>query len=118
MATADADDECSSLFTSRRSSPQTPVKNYRTLHGIRGVAALRVVVLYSPRLFGSAPAFLAPTVDLFLVLSGFVLAHVYEDRRRRGMTPLAFLRQRCVRLYPLYQGHCVIGIGPVRRSRE
>lgn len=86
VTTADADGECSSLFTSQRGSPPMPVKSYRTLHGIRGVAALCIVVLHSPRLFGSAPVFLALAVDLFFALSGFVLTHAYEDRLRRGMT--------------------------------
>jgi peptidoglycan/LPS O-acetylase OafA/YrhL len=87
-----------------------PVKSYRTLHGIRGVAALCIVLLHSPRLFGSAPVFLALAVDLFFALSGFVLAHAYEDRLRHGMTPLAFLRQRWARLYPLYGMGFLLGV--------
>ncbi len=86
------------------------VKNYRTLHGIRGVAALCIVALHSPRLFGLVPGFLGFAVDLFFVLSGFVLAHAYEDRFRQGMTPLAFLRRRWVRLYPLYAMGLLLGI--------
>jgi peptidoglycan/LPS O-acetylase OafA/YrhL len=87
-----------------------PVKNYRTLHGIRGVAALCIVALHSPRLFGAMPGFLGLAVDLFFVLSGFVLAHAYEDRFRQGMNPLTFLRQRWVRLYPLYAMGLLLGI--------
>lgn len=87
-----------------------PVKSFRTLHGIRGVAALCIVILHSPRLFGPAPVFLALAVDLFFALSGFVLAHAYEDRLRRGMTPLAFLRQRWARLYPLYAVGFLLGV--------
>lgn len=87
-----------------------PVKNYRTLHGIRGVAALCIVVLHSPRLFGPTPGFLGLAVDLFFVLSGFVLAHAYEARFRQGMTPLTFLRQRWVRLYPLYAVGLFLGV--------
>jgi peptidoglycan/LPS O-acetylase OafA/YrhL len=49
-------------------------------------------------------------VDLFFVLSGFVLAHAYEGRLRRGLTPLEFLRQRWARLYPLYALGLVLGI--------
>ncbi|MDQ1016557.1 acyltransferase family protein [Streptomyces afghaniensis] len=87
-----------------------PVKNYRTLHGIRGVAALCIVALHSPRLFGTMPGFLGLAVDLFFVLSGFVLAHAYEDRFRQGTTPLTFLRQRWMRLYPLYAVGLLLGI--------
>ncbi|WP_158778620.1 acyltransferase family protein [Streptomyces cellulosae] len=87
-----------------------PVKNYRTLHGIRGVAALCIVALHSPRLFGVMPGFLGLAVDLFFALSGFVLAHAYEDRFRQGVPPLTFLRQRWVRLYPLYAVGLLLGI--------
>ncbi|MFC9646730.1 acyltransferase family protein [Streptomyces mirabilis] len=87
-----------------------PVKSYRTLHGIRGVAALCIVALHSPRLFGPVSTFLGMAVDLFFALSGFVLAHAYETRLRQGMTPLAFLRQRLVRLYPLYGLGLLLGI--------
>ncbi|KJY41573.1 hypothetical protein VR41_11990 [Streptomyces sp. NRRL B-1568] len=87
-----------------------PVKKYRTLHGIRGVAALSIVALHSPRLFGLVPGFLGLAVDLFFALSGFVLAHAYEDRFRQGITSLAFLRQRWVRLYPLYAMGLLLGI--------
>jgi peptidoglycan/LPS O-acetylase OafA/YrhL len=87
-----------------------PAKNYRTLHGIRGVAALCIVALHSPRLLGVMPGFLGLAVDLFFVLSGFVLAHGYEDRFRQGMAPLAFLRQRWARLYPLYALGLLLGV--------
>ncbi|MHB9860992.1 acyltransferase family protein [Streptomyces sp. YIM S03343] len=86
------------------------VNNYRTLHGIRGVAALCIVALHSPRLFGHMPEFLGLAVDLFFVLSGFVLAYAYEDRFRHGMTPLTFLRKRWVRLYPLYVVGFLLGV--------
>ncbi|MDT0462466.1 acyltransferase family protein [Streptomyces gibsoniae] len=80
----------------------TPVKkSYRTLDGIRGAAALCIVVLHSPRLFGTAPTFLGMAVDLFFVLSGFVLAHAYDQHIGQGMTPLGFLRRRWARRYPL-----------------
>jgi peptidoglycan/LPS O-acetylase OafA/YrhL len=87
-----------------------PVKSYRTLHGIRGVAALCIVVLHSPRLFGPVPEFLGMAVDLFFALSGFVLAHAYERRLRQGMTPVEFLRQRWERLYPLYALGLLLGL--------
>ncbi|MFJ7900628.1 acyltransferase family protein [Streptomyces sp. NPDC096198] len=87
-----------------------PVKSYRTLDGIRGITAACIVVLHSPRLFGTVPEFLGMTVDLFFVLSGFVLAHAYDDRLRHGMTTLAFLRLRWARLYPLYILGLTLGV--------
>jgi peptidoglycan/LPS O-acetylase OafA/YrhL len=41
-------------------------------------------------------------VDLFFVLSGFVLEHAYGRRFREGMSVRAFMLARLQRLYPLY----------------
>jgi peptidoglycan/LPS O-acetylase OafA/YrhL len=69
-----------------------------TLDGLRGVAAFAVVLMHVSVL---APhAYLA--VDLFFVLSGFVLEHAYGARLAAGWSPLAFMCKRIRRLYPLY----------------
>jgi len=76
---------------------------YYTLDALRGVAAIAVVIWHTGAIFGDAPlpgAFIA--VDLFFILSGFVLMHAYEQRLREGMSTLEFLRLRLIRLYPLY----------------
>jgi peptidoglycan/LPS O-acetylase OafA/YrhL len=49
-------------------------------------------------------------VDFFFILSGFVLAHAYEDRLLAEMTPTQFLCLRLIRLYPLYLIGTLIGI--------
>lgn len=76
---------------------------YVSLDLLRGVAALSVVSLHlsrPPDAYGPMPhAYLA--VDLFFVLSGFVLAHGYGDRLAAG-DARGFMRQRLRRLYPLY----------------
>src|SRR5258707_8552444 len=41
-------------------------------------------------------------VDLFFVLSGFVLEHAYGRRFREGMSLRSFMLARLQRLYPLY----------------
>ena len=41
-------------------------------------------------------------VDLFFVLSGFVLEHAYGRRFREGMSVGTFMLARLQRLYPLY----------------
>jgi len=41
-------------------------------------------------------------VDLFFVLSGFVICHAYITRFERGMTVRQFMTVRLIRLYPLY----------------
>jgi peptidoglycan/LPS O-acetylase OafA/YrhL len=72
------------------------------LDGMRGVAALVVAAYHADVLLGFTPGSGYLAVDLFFVLSGFVLAHAYDSRFERGMTPLEFMRIRLIRLYPLY----------------
>ena len=77
--------------------------HYATLDGLRGFAALSVVLfhlghwLHAPWL--AANSHLA--VDFFFCLSGFVLPLAYEDRFRIDLSPLRFLRIRLIRLMPL-----------------
>lgn len=78
-------------------------RKFHTLDGLRGVAALAVVMLHLTPLIKplSAPsAYLA--VDLFFLMSGFVIAHVYDHRLAAGMSAGQFLLLRWVRLWPLY----------------
>jgi peptidoglycan/LPS O-acetylase OafA/YrhL len=71
------------------------------LDGLRGVAALAVVITHASYFFPPTPmAYLA--VDFFFMLSGFVLAHAYGERLRQGMTGARFMAIRLIRLYPLY----------------
>jgi peptidoglycan/LPS O-acetylase OafA/YrhL len=65
------------------------------LTGLRGIAALTVVGFHY-RVPGFAYGYLA--VDLFFVLSGFVLAHVY----RGGVEPRPFYRARAARTLPTH----------------
>ena len=81
---------------------------YRTLDGLRGVAALIVVTRHARDVVPSdlcPESFLA--VDLFFLLSGFVVALAYEQRLLAGRSVLGFMKTRLIRLYPLY----VLGIG-------
>ena len=83
------------------------------LTGLRGLAALWVVLyhycsLYLPALDAGwlggllSRGYLA--VDLFFLLSGFVLAHVYTDAaERKGFAFFrTFVRARVARIYPLH----------------
>jgi peptidoglycan/LPS O-acetylase OafA/YrhL len=76
---------------------------YLTLDGLRGVAALSVVLWHGPQWYSILrPSLAYSAVDLFFVLSGFVIAAAYEDRLRNGLTTKKFACLRAVRLYPLY----------------
>ncbi len=76
---------------------------FTTLDAMRGVAALVVVALHaSDALGGVRPRFGHLAVDLFFVLSGFVLAKRYDADLQAGASPLRFMRMRARRLFPLY----------------
>ena len=88
-----------------------PARHLDALTGIRGVAAWMVVFYHvRPSLTGLFPAraidlfahgFLA--VDLFFVLSGFVLWFTYADRlRERSASTGEFLWRRFARIWPLH----------------
>jgi peptidoglycan/LPS O-acetylase OafA/YrhL len=76
------------------------------LTGLRGVAALLVVLFHMTDGQTSIPIIQngAIGVDVFFILSGFVMAYVYADKLDptdfRGF--LTFLRARVARIYPLH----------------
>jgi peptidoglycan/LPS O-acetylase OafA/YrhL len=94
-------------------------KEIKPLTGLRGVAALYVVAFhYLDGLTLSSPGktFLAHgylAVDLFFVLSGFVMALSYARMFRDGFSLSAyrkFLGRRLARVYPLYLAATLIAL--------
>jgi peptidoglycan/LPS O-acetylase OafA/YrhL len=83
-----------------------PSKNHRFvfLDALRGLAALLIVLHHAPEFLGrflpNYSTFLA--VDLFFVLSGFVIAFSYENRLSHHLSFRSFIAARFVRLYPVY----------------
>lgn len=79
---------------------------------MRGVAALMVVCLHEYPAFPGLPhpfsGYLA--VDLFFLLSGYVIANAYDRRLASGMSLGTFLKLRLIRLYPLYFVGFTIGL--------
>jgi peptidoglycan/LPS O-acetylase OafA/YrhL len=74
-----------------------------TLDGLRGVAALIVVWFHMAlRHWAPVPAYGHLAVDLFFLLSGFVLALANDPRFALGLTLREFLLKRVIRLYPVY----------------
>ena len=71
-----------------------------TLDGIRGVAAIAVLLLHLERPGFQMPLAPFTAVDLFFLISGFVIAQAYEGRISQ-FGVLAFLRARLTRLYPM-----------------
>jgi peptidoglycan/LPS O-acetylase OafA/YrhL len=86
-------------------------ERFATLDAFRGVAAIVVVLFHSGVELGLwVPRFGYLAVDIFFLLSGFVLSHVYGKRLATGMSIAEFLRVRVVRLYPLYLVGLILGV--------
>ena len=86
-------------------------REIRSLTGLRGVAATAVMIDHYMAVDFSTrfPWFLLPhfyvAVDMFMILSGFVLAMSYErrwDERPASASYARFFRHRIARLYPMY----------------
>ncbi len=88
-----------------------PRRAFQTLDGLRGVGAFLVVMRHVPAFFGPIrvpESFLA--VDLFYLVSGFVVAHAYGARLKAGGFFIDFMKTRVIRLYPLYAFGLALGI--------
>lgn len=76
---------------------------YIFLDGIRGLAAIFVVTRHTTELWGFSffRSYLA--VDLFFILSGFVIANAYEKKlNTKSLSTKSFIITRLIRLYPIY----------------
>ncbi len=85
-------------------------RSFQTLDGLRAVGALIIVMRHVP-LFGPLrvpESFLA--VDLFYLISGFVVAHAYAQRLAAGGYFWDFVKIRLIRLYPLYLAGLAAGV--------
>lgn len=89
-------------------------KHYEILDGVRGVAAIAVVIFHFMEIAISDPsenfiahAYLA--VDLFFCLSGFVIAYAYDNRIQKIGTA-TFFKLRLIRLHPLVVVGSIIGL--------
>lgn len=86
-------------------------ERFLLLDGLRGVAAFAVILDHVP---GGWLGDLVPgrylAVDFFFVLSGFVLAHAYGQKLQQGWSPMAFMKARLIRLYPMYLLALAIGL--------
>ncbi len=92
------------------SSP--PDHRYVFLDGLRGIAALSVVIFHLTQHsgHGTSPASAAIAVDLFFCLSGFVIAYSYHEKLIGGMSKVLYVKKRIARLYPMYLIGLVLGV--------
>jgi len=83
--------------------------HFPLLDGLRGVAALAVVWFHLHFVVGYDCA--GPlAVDLFFILSGFVVAAAYDRRLDHDLTIPGFLKKRFIRLYPMFAGGLLIAL--------
>jgi peptidoglycan/LPS O-acetylase OafA/YrhL len=84
---------------------------FRNLDAMRGVCAMSVVLFHADGLFVKGEIFCHGflAVDVFFILSGFVLAHTYENRLAAGLTARAFAWLRVKRLAPVYWTGTLLG---------
>ncbi|MCU7693814.1 acyltransferase family protein [Haoranjiania flava] len=87
--------------------------HYIILNGLRGVAAIVVLVYHAFEAFATSQldqvvnhGYLA--VDFFFILSGFVIGYAYDDRWDK-MSVKDFLKRRVIRLHPMVILGAVIG---------
>jgi peptidoglycan/LPS O-acetylase OafA/YrhL len=82
----------------------------RSIEGLRGVAAL-LVALFHAYVYSQWGGFPASSgvlqhawlfVDLFFVISGYVMAAAYSDRLDSGRAAFGYMVRRFFRLYPLH----------------
>ena len=93
------------------SQPQPVHKTLNHVQALRGIAALLVMLahLYDAELKYSPDQFLGgwtiygnAGVDLFFLISGFIMVYVTSNRDRGFKPALEFLVSRAGRIYPLY----------------
>lgn len=89
-------------------------KHYPILDGLRGVAAVMVVLMHVLETFNGGSRFAQIinhgylAVDFFFLLSGFVVAYAYDDRWSK-MTQWDFYKRRLVRLQPMVVMGSLVG---------
>ncbi|MBQ5876043.1 MAG: acyltransferase, partial [Alistipes sp.] len=90
--------------------------HYELLDGLRGVAALLVVLyhIYEGYAFagGGTIKFVNHgllAIDFFFILSGFVISYAYDDRWGK-MTIGDFFKRRLIRLHPMIIIGTIVGV--------
>lgn len=95
-------------------APLRTKSHYEILDGLRGVAAVMVVIFHTFEAYADSNRFKQIVnhgylaVDFFFLLSGFVVAYAYDDRWTR-MSLGDFFKRRLIRLQPMVILGSIIG---------
>jgi peptidoglycan/LPS O-acetylase OafA/YrhL len=98
----------------RTLAPLQTKSHYEILDGLRGVAAIMVVIFHTFEAYADGNRFKQTlnhgylAVDFFFLLSGFVVAYAYDDRWGK-MTQWDFYKRRLIRLQPMVIMGNIIG---------
>ena len=109
------DEEKKIVIEENKSMSLNSKQRYEILDGLRGVAALMVIIFHFFELYSFGDpskqiinhGYLA--VDFFYVLSGFVLGYAYDDRWNK-MTYWGFYKRRLIRLHPMVIAGSLLGM--------
>lgn len=100
------------MVASAQASRVTPTERFYVLDGIRGVGAFLVMFAhYLDPGFGQNPFFSSTyvAVDMFFILSGFVVYHAYAGKLQNGMTAGAYINRRFSRFAPTVTAGVIFG---------
>ncbi len=94
-------------------------RHLATLQALRALACLLVVLYHAQQVqFGEAAIAAWPNlsagVDIFFVLSGFVMAMATKDMAANRHAAIAFWRSRAARIVPLYWGLTLVKLATMR----
>jgi peptidoglycan/LPS O-acetylase OafA/YrhL len=85
-------------------------KAFLLIEGLRGIAALLVVTRHLPGFWSFRFPLSYLAVDLFFLMSGFVIVHSYENALQSSRLGMGkFFLLRLIRLYPLYLLFSLLG---------
>jgi peptidoglycan/LPS O-acetylase OafA/YrhL len=100
-----------------QTGPYRPGRHFAPLDGLRGVAILFVLVAHYRIILGSGlvdrvisavEGFGVSGVDLFFVLSGFLITGILIDAKGGPNYFLSFYMRRTLRIFPLYYGYLTV----------
>src|SRR5262249_13165378 len=92
----------SSAAPPRSRAPADALPRYDALDGLRAIAALLVVFAHAMLLPYPSPAAARWAVDLFFVLSGFLITRILLANRVAGEPAWRFWVHRAARILPIY----------------